>query len=433
METPQFHMHQENLEESKRQLESTASSSFHKFAENSVTYLYILPPWSERGLLARMVKECWLGRGQGRHTCWHSYELFGQPELGKKDPIVNVIFEAYAAKGKPDNIKKMLPNMKWYCNAIICGVSKADASGAEQYTPETEPRQVVIGFTDAMWRELTKQRNAPGIGCIYDPNQAISVIVTRDDTQEVTKYSVMLAGSKSKGVFTPERTNLFEHFESLNAGGSAKVVEILQNLNDLEAKWPMPGEEAFAEATVKANALKASLLNGSGTAAPGAGAGANFGGGYPGSPGGFAPPGGAVGGGFPGGFQPGQMPGGAPPQQAPIQQAPGVQPGAQPPQQFPGQQPPVNSPAQQFPPQTPPAQQPAAPPPQQQYQQPQAPPQQQYQQPQAPAQQAPPPQQVTPPGAPQVNGPAAPAAPAAPGAPGAPTAPPSGPPGRPGA
>jgi hypothetical protein len=263
METPQFQYHQENLAEAQRQLDVTKTSSFFKFAENSITYLYILPPWSERGLLARMVKECFLGKGQGRHTCWHTYELFGQPEMGKKDPITNVIFEAYAAKGKPDHIKRMLPNMRWYVNAIVDGVSKLGPNGEEQdnYEASIEPKQVIVGFTDATWRELDKKRRAPGVGCIYDPNATICVIVTRDDTGEITKYSTALAGNKSQGTFTPERTNICQVFESRKVGGSEKVCEIVANLNNLEerADWAMPGQDAFVEAERKAMELKATL------------------------------------------------------------------------------------------------------------------------------------------------------------------------------
>jgi hypothetical protein len=327
MDAPQYQYHQENLEESKKQLEATQSSGFFKFAENSITYLYILPPWSERGLLARMVKECFLGKGQGRHTCWHTYEMFGQPELGKKDPIVNVLFEAFAARGKPDDIKRKLPNMRWYVNAIVDGVSMLGPNGEEQdnYEASIDPKQVIAGFTDAMWRELDKKRRAPGVGCIYDPSAAICVIVTRDDTGDITKYSIALAGNKVAGAFTPERTNIGQQFEKRKVGGSEKVTEIIASLNNLEDKWPMPGQEAFAEAGRKAEEIKATLLGGAGTAV--AGTGTSFGGAVPG-PGGFAPPGGAV-------APPGVAPQGAPQQQAPPGAVPGqapqgVPPGAQP-------------------------------------------------------------------------------------------------------
>lgn len=437
MDIPNMQFYEENTQETQRQLDATASSSFFKFPENSVTYLYILPPWSERGLPARMVKECYLGKGQGRHTCWHTYELFGQPELGKKDPIVNAVFEAYGAMGKPPEIKKMLPSLKWYCNAIIDGVSKLGPNGEEtdHYEASAEPKQVIVGFTDAMWRALTKKRNAPGVGNIFHPQSAVCVMVTRNDKTEngITAYTVALSGTKVKGEpFTPERTNVFERFEALGTaagipGGAQKVVEILQNLNNLEERWPMPSQEAFVEAERKAQALKAQLLGGAGQALAGApaGQGVNFGGGaqVP-VPGGFNPPGGAI-----------QQP---PAGQVPTPGIPGAIPGQA---QVPGQPAPQQQQVQQMPPTTAPAPaapapgtavNPQAPGPGMAQPAPTAPATPAPAQPTAPAQPAAPAPGTAqlPPGAPYQPTAPAPAAPTAPTAPGA--LPPTAPPGIPG-
>lgn len=305
MNAPQFF--HENVEASQAALAASQSSSFFKFEENTVSCLYLLPPWSQRGFLARMIRECFLGKNRGRHTCWASYEIFGHPELGRRDPVTQVVFDAYAARGKPDNIKKMLPNTRWYANAIIAGTMKLDAqTGAElpDYYPLMEPKQQIVGFTDALWRDLDKVRRAPGIGCIYDPTAATCVIVKRDDTKEITKYTVALAGARGAGTFTPEKTNLFEYFEKLAPGkGAQMVTDILSSLNDLDAKWPMPNEAAFAEAAVQARALQAELM-GSGGQSNGAAIG---------PPGGFTPP---------GSFAP-PAPGAFSPPVAPVQTLPG--------------------------------------------------------------------------------------------------------------
>lgn len=269
---PQFH--QANMDAMKQALQA-GQSDFFNFAKNSVTYLYLLPPWSERGHLARMVREAFLGK-HGKHVCWHSYEVFGKPDLGRKDPVVNALFECYDVLSQPQEVKRMLPNKNWYANVIIDGVMELDESGQQkkEYEAEQEANQRICRFTDKMWRELYAEISKPDVGCPYDPANAVCLIVRRLDAGNApTKYEIMLAGENDarSGHRKLSRTNLYERFSQ------DKVVEIVTNLNDLDAQWPLPEESAFADAEKLAAKINAELRGGSVSASM-APHGQNFGG-----------------------------------------------------------------------------------------------------------------------------------------------------------
>ena len=144
MSLPQFYT--PNLDAQRQAIAASQGNANFKFEKNSLTYLYFLPPWSEKGLYARMTKECFLG-DLGHWTCLHTYECY-QAGISRQDEVVSALFDCWSARGKPDNLRRMLPQTRWYANCLIDGVLKYNPDNTTQpYVANETPQQVTIPFS----------------------------------------------------------------------------------------------------------------------------------------------------------------------------------------------------------------------------------------------------------------------------------------------
>ena len=243
-------------EASLRQQKDGSFNTDWSFPKNAITYFFLLPPWgdgvnsNQKNLLAREVREIFIGRGRGSWTCWMSYQTLPQApaDIHRRDLVTNYVFDQYREQGKPENLKDLLPNRKYYANILLESFSPIDSSGnigqVQRFDVELWNKAVTARCPVGVYQKLTdfamdKRLGAP----FYLPDQAAMIAVKRTGEGFDTEYEVGFAeGQQQQGLFIPNRVDLYA------ARGEEIISDLLgnpmgSNLPDLDVtEYPWPGD-----------------------------------------------------------------------------------------------------------------------------------------------------------------------------------------------
>lgn len=236
---------------------------------DGTTCFFVLPPWSQRGLLAKPVYKAFLGKKK-THISWKTFEhTAGWEEASQRDPLYLTLKELQTVFGKDDErIKALFPRTRFYANVIIHSTQDGKSGEYKEWKPKSSIIQLPKGVYDYLCREIVK----PNIGSIVNPNAAVCVVVEKSGKGLDTEYKKSLAGQVVPGQgFQPTRENLFQKY------GEEIINEILAKLPNLDEIWTPPSEADQVKAQQLAEEVRQAISSGAAVAgtyqAPG-GAGA---------------------------------------------------------------------------------------------------------------------------------------------------------------
>lgn len=257
MQGPNVQVHAVNMDTVRHRANMTANT-FYRFPKDKTTFFYLMPPWSERGDFVREVWECFGLPQKHFWTGWRTYEILS-PGISEQDPVANFL-KANQDGPKGEKIADMLPGPRYYGNALIVGTK--DGSG--KWEPFDKPTEVqIVQLPVGVYNKICEVLAQPGNDTLLNPQGAAMLAVRKTGSGKTgTKYETQFCGSVAAGPGggTIQRDNLLEKF------GEDVISNILQNLPDLEAKWPMPDDAVQAKAQQIIRDLKAFISQG--TSAP---------------------------------------------------------------------------------------------------------------------------------------------------------------------
>lgn len=258
-----------NMKASLDQIKSQKSgggAGFAKLEPNTRMYVYVMPPWSEAGLLGKEAWECFGLPVSGedkrarRHVAWKTHES-KFPGMGMQDPVMNILNRV--AEAAPNTqagriADKCRPNRpRYYVNIIPVATVKIDGNESDIEStyeqPEDFPSVKKLGLSFPAYNGLMSkiaESQKSGI----DPTQpwtAVQYGISRTGEGKQTRYQVITVGvtKPGKGV-VPTIDNLEEVF------GESVLTNILNNLPNLDEEYPPPTETQKVEAEYKAEQLK---------------------------------------------------------------------------------------------------------------------------------------------------------------------------------
>jgi hypothetical protein len=241
-------------------------TGYVSLSPNSRLYFYICPPWSEEGLLAKQVWECYnlpCGSDQNkkwrRHTAWLTHEKVS-PGLGVQDPIMKVLSavrESYPGTEAAKVADRSYPHQpKFYLNVIPVATVNLDSSKNElpdTYKAMDEIEVKKLNLSGAAFDELMRMvaSVSSAESSPTHPMTAVQFGLGKTGTGKETRYNVITVGSNvpGKGI-VPDVDNLVDKF------GEPKVEDMLENLPDLDADFPVPTESQKVDTQMQAQALK---------------------------------------------------------------------------------------------------------------------------------------------------------------------------------
>jgi hypothetical protein len=230
---------------------SQGSYTFYNLAEGTETYFYVLPPWSERGAIGRVVWQHFGVPEAKQYTCWQTYDIV-HPGIGDQCPVCNALHAVEKVAG--DALDRLWGKPRGRVNVLVVGHRKLNANGdaVEPFFPfaEENPRfPKILSLPISVYDELMLIQNGPGVGLVCMPDDAVMVIVKRSGTGIDTEYKLDFAGSRDvTGGFTPNRSKMFTSEDEATA--------CLSKLPDLDKLWPMPDEELVATAHRVSTAIR---------------------------------------------------------------------------------------------------------------------------------------------------------------------------------
>jgi hypothetical protein len=231
-------------------------------------YVYILPPFSERGAIGREVFKCYKIPDDKvkTHVSWRTYDIF-EPGIGERDPVVNALRGVEKLAG--DKINRMWPSRRVYLNVIANGKKQLDDSGnpVGPFIPFETPGPYVLDLSSGTYDQLITRMSAPGLKPIVYPEHAVLVEICRFEAKGRVNYSLKLMGNEDETGFTPRYDDLFEKY------GKEQVEAIFGGMTNLDKMWVKADEEAIATANRIANTIriKFGASDGSMPGAPGPG------------------------------------------------------------------------------------------------------------------------------------------------------------------
>lgn len=224
---------------------------FHDIGKFSELYFFLLPPWSDRGALGRMVwRHFNLSVDNKMFICWKTYDIL-KAGMGELCPVCNALKAVEVSAGEA--IERMWSKARGHVNALILGSRKLDSTGSSiglfvPFTEEDPMAPRVLQLPQSMYDELMTQQANPQIGVVCMPDSAVAIIARRWGEGIDTKYKLEFEGNRSVSGFTPSRRPMFANPQMQET--------CLSRLPDLDKIWDLPGEEQ-ATAHKIANALRA--------------------------------------------------------------------------------------------------------------------------------------------------------------------------------
>jgi hypothetical protein len=259
MQLPELNIPQVDMTLINQGASMLGSGKFHRFSDEGLTWLFLLPPYNQRGQIAKPVFECFGLPGKKRWTGWETWKYIN-PAYVDQDPVANYL-QQLAAAGHVD-AADMMPKPRYYANGILYQTQKIDGT-VEAFTSEPELRIFTMPIT--VWNGICNLWGQPGHENPAHPASALLFQVQRSGKgRKGTNYSISVQRDVQ---LQPSRYNLLHIF------GEEKVMDILQNkIPDLDEKWPAPSDKEAVEAQDIIRALKAKFSLGvaPGTVAPGA-------------------------------------------------------------------------------------------------------------------------------------------------------------------
>jgi hypothetical protein len=239
--------------------------SFIKVEPQQQIFFYILPPWNDRGFIAKEVWECYNlpllpGKKRSVHTSWQTHEAV-EPGISAQDPIVKVLKEMKELVGDKEN--RLLPGRKFQLNIILRGRGKIDSAGQiipSTYEQMTPPKVCVLALTPPAFTTLSNMLISAGEsseGRADNPLASICYCLTREEKvppgggKAKTSYIIGVEGAMiaGRGV-VPTRHNLEQEL------GEKFVEATFTAITDLDAAYPLPTENQRVEAQHWASHIK---------------------------------------------------------------------------------------------------------------------------------------------------------------------------------
>jgi hypothetical protein len=207
---------------------------FYTIEANSALYFFLLPPWSERGALGRLVYTHFQIPEAKAYQCWKTYDVL-KPGIGITCPVCDAL-KSVSASDSPA-IKKMYPHAKGNINAKLIGSRKLNASGDPQdpFYPIEQTGPIILQLPPSVFEGILTMQNNPKIGFICMPDSAVMIIVKKSGLKLDTEYKFNLEGSEDVSGFTPKRVSMF------SSEGERDLY--LNHLFNLDNIWTMPSTE----------------------------------------------------------------------------------------------------------------------------------------------------------------------------------------------
>jgi hypothetical protein len=231
------------------------------------TYFFLLPPWAPTaGVPGRHVWKHFSMPDESNKviTCWKTYDVY-QPGMGDQCPICEAVHAISTANA--DAARNMRANASVAINACILGYRSAQNAPFELFmgTSEEEHAQAHLPFImelrasiwDAIMAYLMTSRDR------LVPEQATTLLVHRSGTgKNDTRYAVTAMGQNTvTGGFERSVENMWtailqtrQNYLQMSPDDLAAAVE--KNMADLDAVWPLPGDEEKVVVTQVANRIR---------------------------------------------------------------------------------------------------------------------------------------------------------------------------------
>lgn len=238
------------------------AGTFYRFPRDKNVFFYLLPPWSDRGLVAREMWECFGLPNRARWTAWRSWD-YRSPGIGDQDPVVNEMLRL-----KQEGflkVEEMLPSSRYYANALIVGEQDPTTSTWEA----KEPSVSILALPSTVYNEICKLWSQPGYETLAHPKGAILITVIKTGQGMQTRYSTTVHQQIGPQGYQPVREDLFQRY------GQDTMVEILKGIKDLDNSGPFfrpPGDDVKVKGQGIVRDLRAKF-SGASTLPPGAVAG----------------------------------------------------------------------------------------------------------------------------------------------------------------
>jgi len=236
-------------------------SKFFKFLDNTKFFFHLLPPWGGSETLGKEVWECFglppiPGKKWVRHVAYKSFEST-IPGITREDPVINTLLEFQDQLR--EQVTKMLPNPKYYVNAILVG--KIGITSAKAVLEDTweklSPSLVTFPLSPPTYTELIThviRAENSSAGSLVNPYASGMVGVGRTNADGRIRYFTEVFGAATPTGIVPNRYNLAEEH------GEPLVASWYSSIPNLDRMFPPPSESERVNDKLTAKCIRDALL-----------------------------------------------------------------------------------------------------------------------------------------------------------------------------